>query len=163
MCLIIDSNFVHHVHPSPDEDGRPIRQALLDGKARLVYGGKLGQEYLDGSGEFRRWLVLLDQAGRARRVPDDAVNHATQALIDGGACVSNDQHIIALAQVGAVRLVCSSDGALHADFTNNALLVPRGSVYQRAEHTHLIALHCSKVAQPSHRKGQRKRRRRRPK
>ncbi len=160
MCLIIDVNWVHHVHPTPNVDGAPIREALLAGRARLVYGGKLAQEYRDGSGDFRRWLVRLDQAGRALKVPDSDVDRATEELVRGGAYVSDDPHVIALAQVSRVRLLCSSDGALHTDFTNHLLLSPRGSVYQRAEHTHLIDEHCGRVPgeQPPRLRGRRRRR-----
>lgn len=165
MCLIIDANFVHHVHPTPDANGTPIRQALLIGRARLVYGGKLSQEYRDGSVEFRRWLVRLDQAGRARKVPDADVNHVTEELVRDGTCVSDDAHIIALARVSSVRLLCSSDAALHTDFTNHSLLSPRGSVYQRDEHVHLIDEHCGGVARdqrPRRRSRRQRRRQRRP-
>ncbi len=160
MCLIIDVNWVHHVHPTPNADGTPIREALLTGRARLVYGGKLSQEYRDGSRDFRRWLVRLDQAGRALKVPDADVNRATDELVRAGTLVSDDPHIIALAQVSRVRLLCSSDGALHTDFTNHVLLSPRGSVYQRAEHAHLIDDHCGRAAgaQPPRRRGRRRRR-----
>jgi len=163
MCLIIDANFVHHVHPTPDANGTPIRQALLTGRARLVYGGKLAQEYRDGSREFRRWLVRLDQAGRARKVPDVDVNDVTEELVRDGAYVSDDPHIIALARVSGVRLLCSSDGALQTDFTNHLLLSPRGRVYQRAEHAHLIDEHCGGVAPEPRprRRGRRQGRRRR--
>lgn len=165
MCLIIDANFVHHVHPKPDANGTPIRQALLTGRARLVYGGKLSQEYRDGSVEFRHWLVLLDQAGRARKVPDVDVNRVTEELVRDGTCVSDDPHIIALAQVSHVRLLCSSDAALHTDFTNHLLLSPRGRVYQRVEHEHLVEEHCGGVTveqHPRRRSPRRRRRQRRP-
>ena len=152
MCLIIDANFVHHVHPTPDANGTPIRQALLTGRARLVYGGKLSQEYRDGPGEFRRWLVRLDQAGRARKVPDVDVNQVTEELVRARACVSDDPHIIGLARVSGARLLCSSDVALHTDFTNSLLLSPKGSVYQRAEHRHLVDEHCHGVV-PAQRSG----------
>jgi hypothetical protein len=160
MCLIIDATFVHHVHPTPDENGTPVREALLAGTARLVYGGQLSREYRDGSLEFRRWLVLLDRAGLARKVPDDQVDDITGKLVAASTCVSNDAHIIALAQVGRVRLLCSSDADLHTDFTNHGLLSPRGSVYQRAEHKHLIADHCGGVAQQRSPPKRRRRRRR---
>ncbi len=164
MCLIIDTNFVHRVYPTPDAHGRPIVQALVGGVARLVYGGELGREY-GRMTEFRRWLVALDRAGHARKVPDAAVDLATQQLEQGGGCGSNDHHIVALAQVSGVRLLCSNDGQLHADFTNPALLnTPRGQVYQTAAHAPLITQHCAHLrpgARDPQRPRHRQRRRRR--
>ena len=60
-------------------------------------------------------------------------------------CVSDDPHVIALAQESGARLLCSLDEALHTDFTNPRLInAPRGHVYQNAAHKHLIRLHCKK-------------------
>jgi hypothetical protein len=146
MCLIIDVNVVHKFFPKPSEDLMPIHKAIAEGGAKLVYGGELTREYrrMDA---FRRFLLRLDQQGRARQVADSTVDAETKRLAEGGFCVSDDPHIIALALVGAVRLLCSEDEALAADFTNPALLRnPQGNVYKRAEHAPLLRKHCSKLA-----------------
>ncbi len=153
MCLIIDANFVHRVFPSPDADGLPIQRALVSGGARLVYGGQLSREY-GRMMEFRRLLVGLDRAGHARKVPDVDVDRATERLERAGGYISNDPHIIALAQVSGVRLLCSNDGNLHADFTNHAFLnTPRGQVYQTAIHAPLIRQHCAQLMPGPRREG----------
>lgn len=148
MCLIIDANFVHRVYPTPDPDGLPVQRSLTAGSARLVYGGsRLSQEYRNCSAEFRRWVVRLDQAGRARKVSDERVDQIEHELAQARACVSDDPHIIALAQVSGVRLLCSNDALLHVDFTNRDLInTPRGHVYQSAGHARLIDLHCAHLA-----------------
>ena len=111
-----------------------------------MYGGELTREYRKMDA-FRRFLLRLDQQGSARQVADSKVDAETRKLTDGGFCVSDDPHIIALAQVGAVRLLCSEDEKLATDFTNPALRRnPQGNVYKRAEHAHLIHKHCSKLA-----------------
>jgi len=145
MCLIIDANFIHRVYPLPDADGLPIERALVSHRARLVYGGELAREY-GRMTDFRRRLVGLDRAGVARKIPDAAVDHLTKQLGNASAMVSDDPHIIALAQVSGARLLCSNDGDLHSDFTNHAFLNnPRGRVYQTANHAPLIKEHCAHV------------------
>jgi hypothetical protein len=146
MCLIIDVNVVHKFFPEPSEDFKPIHKAIDEGRAKLVYGGELTREYRK-TAAFRRFLFRLDQQGKARQVADSKVDAETKRLSEGSFCVSDDPHIIALARVGAVRLLCSEDEALATDFTNQALLgKPRGSVYKRAEHAHLLHKHCSNLA-----------------
>lgn len=54
---------------------------------------------------------------------------------------SDDPHILALALVSGVRLLCSRDTALHADFKNPRILRPAGSVYQNRRHRHLLRAH----------------------
>jgi hypothetical protein len=145
MCLIIDANMVHKVFPKPSEDLTPVLKAISDGRARVVYGGELTREYRRTEA-FRRFLLRLDQQGRARQVADSKVDAETKRLVEDGTCVSDDPHIIALAIVGAVRLLCSEDSDLATDFTNPALLrKPQGNVYKRAEHAPLIQKHCTKL------------------
>jgi hypothetical protein len=146
MCLIIDVNVVHKFFPTPAEDFKPIHRAIADGRAKVVYGGELTREYRKMDA-FRRFLLRLDQQGSTRQVADSRVDAETKRLAEGSFCVSDDPHIIALALVGAVRLLCSEDDKLATDFTNPALLRnPQGNVYKRAEHAPLLHKHCSKLA-----------------
>jgi len=143
VCLIIDANVASSVFPTPSEDFLPVHRALVAGKARLVYGGKLTEEYA-AMKSFRRVLLLLDRRGGARQVSDAAVNAEAERLRAQGLCRSDDQHIVALARIGGVRLLCSNDQDLSTDFKNVALIShPPGSVYRRAEHAHLLRKHCS--------------------
>jgi hypothetical protein len=145
MCLIIDANVVHKVFLHPTADFAPVERALTNGYARIVYGGKLTKEYLRIE-RFQRILLRLDQQGGARQVSDALVDAETKKVIQSGQCVSDDPHIIALALVGQVRLLCSEDGNLETDFTNSALVGrPKGNIYKRSEHAHLIKKHCAKA------------------
>jgi hypothetical protein len=143
MCLIIDANMICAVlGTKPNADTAPLREALFEKKARAVYGGKLAEEYLEIT-YLRRLLTELDRNGSLYKVAtDDAVKKATTEICDEGLCVSNDHHIIALARLSGVRLLCSHDKNLHVDFTNPSVLRPRGSVYQNQSHSHLIRQHC---------------------
>lgn len=144
MCLIIDANVISLVfEPNPENEFEPIRTALFKKKAVAVHGGKLTREYLKIK-RLGRILTELDRIGSLRVVADAAVDSETEVVCREGHCVSDDQHLIALARVSRVRLLCSHDRDLHADFTNPSVLHPLGSVYQRRSHRHLIRQHCGK-------------------
>ncbi len=144
MCLIVDANVATLVfNRPPDEDFHPIHEALIKKKAVAVYGGKLAREYGKLKG-LTRLLAELDRQGILRKVSDVKVDQTTESVLEEALCVSDDWHIIALARVSKVRLLCSRDRDLHADFTNAKVLNPHGSVYQNRAHQHLIRKHCGK-------------------
>ena len=65
-----------------------------------------------------------------------------ELLTGGETCRSNDQHVIALAQVSGARLLYSDDGDLHEDFKNNRLINrPRGVVYSTKNGDNLTPAH----------------------
>ncbi len=144
MCLIVDANVVSLVFPpSTDADFQPVWDALHSKNAVAVYGGQLAREYLQVT-RLRSLFAELDREGVLRRFPDADVETKTEEIKKLGQCASDDEHIIALAFVSRVRLLCSRDQRLHADFTNPKILKPQGSVYQRKSHRHLIREHCRK-------------------
>lgn len=146
MCLIVDVNVASKVLLTPDDpDFRDVHTSLFKNKkpkASLVYGGKLVDEYSRNLA-VRRMIAVLDRAGRTRKIDNDSIEKEIEIVIQTGLCISNDKHIIALARVGKVRLLCSHDKALHTDFTNKALLdKPRGKVYQNRRHQKLLEKFC---------------------
>jgi hypothetical protein len=144
MCeLIVDANVASLVFGSiSPNDFTPIQDALFGGRAVAVYGGtKLTNEYLRLAG-LRRILRELDRKGALRKVANATVDGVVEQVVAEGRCCSDDPHVIALARSTGVRLLCSHDRGLHADFTNPAILRPRGSVYQRRQHSHLLREHC---------------------
>ena len=146
MCLIIDTNVVARVFSSEkDPDFGKLHHSLFLGgnpSVRIVYGGKLGREYLKVS-LVTRLLLLLDRAGRARKIPNQAVNTEEMRITKLKICKSDDPHVIALARISGVRLLCSHDRALHKDFRNKKLLdKPRGRVYQDDGHRQLLMEAC---------------------
>jgi hypothetical protein len=147
MCLIVDNNVVARVFDGLDDpDFGELFHCLFQSGSppvRIVYGGKLRREYLR-SGKVQKLLVVLDRAGRARAVPDTDVDREEETVHASGLCISDDPHVIALARVGGVRVLCSHDQDLHEDFTNKRLLDgPRGKVYQGRRHRHLLVQACT--------------------
>ncbi len=146
MCLIVDVNIAPKVLlPINDADFKHVQERLfaMHGlTATLVYGGHLKVEY-ERIQSIWPFLRRLDQMGRVRIVDSSLVEAEQEQVLALGLCCSDDPHIIALARVSNVRLLCSEDGDLAADFTNKDLIdEPRGKVYKKAAHRHLIAEFC---------------------
>ena len=139
MCAILDANVVHEVFGSnPPPAGKEFFDWINTRKknAHLVVGGKLDKELDKGSSGFKTWanrLRELRRSGCLKRLKpaeEDEVDAKTEQLRRDNACKSDDPHIIALAQIGRVRLLYSNDMDLRKDFQNRALIDnPRGKVY----------------------------------
>jgi hypothetical protein len=83
--------------------------------------------------------VALDKAGRAVRIPDADVDAEQKRLEAVGKYKSDDPHILALARVSRVRLLCSNDHLLCADFKNKKLIdKPRGKIYWDIRSKHIL-------------------------
>jgi len=63
-------------------------------------------------------------------IDDKQVAEREEALYRSSVCISNDHHIISLAQVSGARLLYSNDKRLQHDFKNRVLINnPHGKVY----------------------------------
>ncbi len=152
MCLIVDANVASQVFaPEPAAAFRPIWNAIFEGRAVAVHGGRLTEEYARIT-VLRRLLLELERQGKVRQAPHDLVRAETERFIREGNLTSDDPHILGLAQIANVRLLCSHDRDLHADFTNPELLHPTGSVNQQPSHRHLITRYCGKRAKTRRRR-----------
>ena len=129
MCAIIDVNVSHEVFgDSRPKAGEKFLERLNSGALRLVVSGKLLAERNDGKAQ--RWIQQGLNAGIVRRETAGTVDGREEALSREGRCLSNDIHVIALAQISGARLRYSNDMALHKDFRNKRLIdKPRGKVY----------------------------------
>lgn len=139
MCLIVDANLCSVVFKkTTDLKYQKLRDAIASNRLRLVHGGKLSEEYATAG--VLSMLALLSQSGRAFRVADALID-AQLAQINGQ-CVSNDEHVIALARADRQRahLLCTDDAALQKDFKNKALIDnPRGKIYSPTRHKQSLA------------------------
>ena len=131
MCAIIDANVAHEVFgANRPEAGQQFFEWINTGIGRLVVGGKLLEELYRSSTNFIRVGQQLQLAGRMTIVNEGTVNARAEELINQGLCESDDEHIIALAQISGARLLYSNDGDLQQDFGNKKLIdKPRGKVY----------------------------------
>ena len=149
MCLIVDNSVRDRVFfKADDRDFQDLHSCLVGDElpsVRIVYGGKLRREYLTSLKVMKR-LAELDRKGQARAVSDALVDQETAALRASGLCRSNDVHVIALARVGKVRMLCACDNDLKRDFKTKALIDnPRGKVYDRRSHKELLREFCGSL------------------
>ena len=88
---------------------------------------------------FRHAIKSLNQAGRAIKVDNEKINKEEKNVVKMKLCRSNDIHVIALARVSNVRLLCTNDDNLIADFKNTKLISsPKGKIYKSQEHKSLL-------------------------
>ena len=81
-------------------------------------------------------------AGRITLLNDDAVDGKARELEQQNACRSDDEHVIAVAQLGGARLLYSNDSDLQDDFRDKALIdQPRGKVYSTTDRDVLTRAH----------------------
>ena len=139
MCLIVDANLCSILFKKTnDKSYQKLRDAIFSNRLLLVHGGKLTQEYCTAG--VLKVIALLSQSGKAFRVSDKLID-AQLAKIDG-LCISDDEHVIALARADRRRahLLCSDDEALRTDFKNKALIDnPRGTIYSPTRHKQSLA------------------------
>lgn len=130
MCAIVDANVAPLLFRADDSGAAAaFFEWINTGTGRLVVGGKLRTELAEVR-SFVKWQREATLAGLIRSVSDKHVNSRADVVKNEGLCRSNDEHIIALAQISGARLLYSHDKNLHKDFRNRALLAdPRGKVY----------------------------------
>ena len=142
MCAILDANVAGQVFGRDrPAAGRAFFQWLNSGRGRLAIGGRLRRE-LDRSHAFQAWRREAVLAGRVNLLSDEAVDGTASRLQRKQACRSDDEHVVAVAQLSGARLLFSNDGDLQADFTDGALInEPRGKVYSTRVHEDMTVVH----------------------
>lgn len=128
MCAIVDADVADQVFGQGDrpEAGREFFEWLNTGRGRMVTGGENLRELSRTSAE--KWMQGAIAAGRVQILEKTKIDDKASDLEI--ACVSNDPHVVALAQISGARLLYSNDRCLHQDFRNKALVdQPRGSIY----------------------------------
>ena len=130
MCAILDANVVGQVFgPDRPSAGQAFFDWLHTDRGRLVIGGKLRRE-LDSNIAFRQWRLQAVLAGRVTLLNDDAIDAKARQLAKENTCRSDDEHVVAVAQVSGARLLYTNDRDLQRDFNDKALIdQPRGKVY----------------------------------
>lgn len=130
VCAILDANAASAVF-GRDKGGaaKKFLEWISFGPGSLVVGGELRQE-LEKIAACGKWLQQNHNAGRARFENDSLVDERASELEQHEACLSDDPHVIALAQISGARLLYTNDSNLQKDFTNRRLIKnPRGKVY----------------------------------
>ena len=129
MCAILDANVTAEVFGNKKTPaGQKFREWLDSGHSSLVMGGKLADE-LTHEG-FRAWSATAIQYGKLQLVDRAKVDERVTELHSSNDCISDDEHVIAVAQLSGARLLFSNDTDLHFDFKSKNLIdEPRGKIY----------------------------------
>ena len=132
MCVILDTNSVSEVlGQEKSTPGADFFNWIMKGGIKLVVGKTLLGELSRGS-RFRNWYSNAFRTGKAVRISskdDDEAEKRCKQLLQQGKCKSNDQHIIALAQISGARLLYTHDDKLKPDFKDFA----KGRIYPLGE------------------------------
>ena len=146
MCAIVDVNVSHEVFGTDrPEAGERFFKRLNSGSLHLVVSRKLLAELNDGNAQ--KWIQEGINAGIVHQETSETVDEREEELSREERCLSNDTHIIALAQISGARLLYSNDKVLHEDFGNKSLIdKPRGKVYSTNEHKDFTNTHSRSVA-----------------
>lgn len=146
MCLILDANRVADVLGKTKPEFAELREAILEAKHNvcLVIGGEVAREYAKMT-KYAGLLADLSRQGTLRREPNEPVDAEEARVAAMNVCVSDDPHVIALALVARVRLLCTNDTNLKTDFDNPALISnPRGRIYSAKHHRDLLDCFCAR-------------------
>ena len=142
MCVIIDASVVSQVFGERrTQAGSLLLKRIQQKQVRLAVAGKLTVE-LSKNENFKMWL---DEARRSphmlvKDISDDKVNNRASYLEKNHFCKSDDEHIIALAQISGARLLYSDDKNLRKDFKKEDLINnPQGKIYSKPNHIHLLS------------------------
>ena len=141
MCAIVDADVSHEVFGNDrPEAGERLFEWLDSEPFRLAVGGTLLAEL--NRSPAREWMRQAILAGRVRQETTGTVDRREEELSREGRCLSNDIHVIALAQISGARLLYSNDKDLHVDFKNKRLIdEPRGKVYSTNEDKNFTNAH----------------------
>ena len=134
MCVILDANMFGEFKDQSNEDMQPVWNWLENKNGKIAYTNtkKFDEEWERGG--VTDLIKLLKQAEKLKEIPAPDVQQKENELT--GKIVSDDPHIIALAIVADVKVLISSDQALHRDFKNRNLV--GGKVYQNKKHARLL-------------------------
>ncbi len=130
MCLILDANNYSNFLDRGNADMEPIRKWLgREGKLAYSPTKKFEGELTP---KIKDQFAIYREAGKMKIVDKEKVQNEQNKL---SGLRSNDSHIIALAKVADIRLLVSSDHALHEDFKD---VIMHGKIYQNKSHKNLL-------------------------
>ena len=129
MGAIVDASVSDQVFGSNrTEAGAKFFNWVNPEKCILITGGKAFRELCDTSAN--KLIQELIFSGKMKKEDEQEVDALTTRLEDEGGFISDDPHILALAQISGARLLYSNDKKLHKDFKNKKLIDnPEGKIY----------------------------------
>lgn len=129
MCIVIDPGCISLVFDTTTRrhaEFLPVRDWVTTGNGRMVIGGTTYKNQLARLGRFLRLFAELHKAGRILVVEDDDVDLAQRQLENRKKDRNfDDAHLIAIAIVAKVMLICTQDRK-SCRFIKDKNLYPKG-------------------------------------
>lgn len=135
MCIIVDANSAHNMK-ADNEDGVHVLRWLLLGGGKLVVSSDLLEEL--NRTNLKEILITLDRARRLVRADDGDCTRERALIVASDLPRSDDLHVIALVNSSGCELIYTKDQNLHSDLKNRQIVAHKCSIYQNADHRHLL-------------------------
>lgn len=125
MCIVIDTNTLGNVFDEENEyhnDFKPVKDWIINGKGKIVYGGT---RYLEELGKYRKIFALYNAARKAHYINnaevDEDENFVSEQIQHPN---FDDQHLVALLRVSGCKLICSLDERAYEFFRHETFFNP---------------------------------------
>lgn len=154
MCIIVDTNVLPSVFKQSSSNHsqfKPVRDWIIDGKGKIVFGGT---KYINEiKGTYLAFFLQLKKAGKAVSIPSDLVD--AEQLVVGSMIVHpdfDDQHLVGLLRVSGCKLICSLDSRAFPYFRHTLFFSPasnRPRIYSTLTNSSLLCdRHIADVCKP---------------
>lgn len=143
MCIVVDTNVLASVFKTSTANHaqfKPVRDWILDGKGKIVFGGS---KYLDEiKGSYLSFFLQLKKAGKAVFVGTDLVDiehqKVQQMIVHPD---FDDPHLVGLLRVSGCKLICSLDSRAFPFFQHSLFFKPATSkprIYSKLSNSNLL-------------------------
>ncbi len=131
--MILDANSFSDFLNSKNQDMFPVRNWIERKNGKIAYSptDKLKEE-LERNQKMKRQMETYGRSNKLKQIDKNEVEEKERKLTD---LESNDEHIIALATVGQVKLLISKDEKLEKDFKAK---IKNGKIYKKVRHKNLL-------------------------
>jgi hypothetical protein len=112
MCLVIDTNIFFSVFDDTTKEHAhfsPVKQWLMVGKGKMIYGGAKYNDELKG-GKYTGVLAELSRMGKLVKIPAASVDrYAAELKVKVPEENFDDEHLVALVAISRCCVVCTWD------------------------------------------------------
>ena len=141
MCIVSDVNALPFVFTNKVTDFTPVKDWLIKGPGKIVYGGTSYIYELTKMARYNRILKLLGDQNKTVVVEKTAVDHKQREIVLKLDNKCNDPHLIAILAVSRCKLICSKDVQSYR-FLKQSDLYPHGythpKIYSKRQHANLL-------------------------
>lgn len=128
MCIIIDTNALGDVFNKESlfhHEFEPVKNWILHGKGKIVYGGSKYKNELKSAGKYLKLLVEFSKMNKVVRINDEKVDERENEIKKNNRhCNFNDEHLIAIVIGSGCMLICTKDSSA-VPFIKDSLYYPK--------------------------------------